>query len=121
MDARNNAFNDKRKNDNVFRMKRNFGRQIYEAIKKNKKGLGWEKHVNYDTEQLRQHLERQFKEGMTWDNYGRNGWHVDHIIPKDVFNYKSPSDKGFKKCWSLENLQPLWEEENVKKSNKLFY
>ena len=57
---------------------------------------------------------------MTWENYGRNGWHVDHIIPLVVHNYTTPDDIDFKKCWSLKNLQPLWEKENIAKHDKLF-
>ena len=48
---------------------------------------------------------------MTWDNYGK--WHVDHIIPKSKFKFKSIDDAGLKECWKLENLQPLWAEDNL--------
>lgn len=64
------------------------------------------------------HLESKFKPGMTWDNYGKNGWHVDHIIPDSWFNYNSTNDEGFKNSWALSNLQPLWASENLSKSNK---
>ena len=57
---------------------------------------------------------------MSWDNYGRNGWEIDHIKPISSFNFNSYKDKEFKECWSLENLQPLWAEENIRKSNKIF-
>ena len=56
---------------------------------------------------------------MTWQNYGK--WHIDHVIPKSLFNINGAKSKGFKKCWALENLQPLWADENLKKNNKLFY
>jgi len=58
---------------------------------------------------------------MTWDNYGRNGWHIDHIIPISFFEFKSVNDTEFKYCWNLNNLQPLWESENISKGNKLIY
>lgn len=89
--------------------------------KRRKDGLFWEKIVGYDTQELKEHLENQFKDGMTWDNYGRNGWHIDHKIPISLFVITSAKCKGFKKCWGLENLQPLWEKENISKSNHLFY
>jgi hypothetical protein len=54
---------------------------------------------------------------MTWDNYGE--WHVDHIKPISSFKITEIGDKEFMSCWSLENLQPLWGEENIRKSNKL--
>lgn len=77
----------------------------------------WEDLVGFTLEQLITHLERGFKEGMSWDNYGQ--WHIDHIIPIAVFNFSSPCDIDFKKCWCLKNLQPLWAIENMRKQDKL--
>ena len=54
---------------------------------------------------------------MTWDNYGE--WHVDHKLPITHFNIQEMGDSEFMKCWSLDNLQPMWGDENIKKSNKL--
>jgi hypothetical protein len=64
---------------------------------------------------LKEHLERQFKEGMTWDNYGYYGWHIDHVIP---LSSGKTEEEIYKLC-HYTNLQPLWAEENLKKSNKL--
>ena len=86
-----------------------------------KNGRSWEGLVDYTFKELKIHLESQFKEGMTWDNYGRNGWHVDHRIPVSLFNITGVKSKGFKACWALSNLQPLWQKDNLEKSNKLFY
>ena len=57
--------------------------------------------------------------GMNWNNYGKNGWEIDHIKPISSFNFKSYEDKSFRKCWELVNLQPLWASENRFKSNKI--
>jgi hypothetical protein len=64
---------------------------------------------------LKKHLERQFKDNMTWDNYGFYGWHIDHIIP---LSSAKTEEEIYKLC-NYTNLQPLWAEENMKKSNKL--
>jgi hypothetical protein len=77
----------------------------------------WESLVGYTVEQLKAHLEKNFKEGMNWDNYGT--WHIDHKIPITAFNFEKPEDIDFKKCWSLKNIQPLWAGENIRKRNKL--
>lgn len=69
--------------------------------------------LGYTIEELMSHLEKQFTEGMTWDNYGE--WHVDHIRPMTSFNFESVDDPEFKECWSLNNLQPLWEPDNLSK------
>jgi hypothetical protein len=82
-----------------------------------KNGKTWTDLVGYTPEQLRNHIEKRFKHGMSWENYGK--WHVDHIIPVTVFNFQTPDDIDFKKCWSLKNLRPLWAKENISKGNKL--
>ncbi len=73
--------------------------------------------LGYSYESLISHLESQFKEGMTWENYGK--WHVDHKIPVSFFQFNSTDDVEFKMCWRLENLQPLWAKENQSKGNRL--
>jgi len=71
----------------------------------------------YTLENLIEHLEKQFTEGMTWDNYG--DWHVDHIKPMNSFIMESPTDDSFQECWDIKNLQPLWAEENLSKGSKV--
>jgi ferredoxin-like protein FixX len=66
---------------------------------------------------LKHHLENQFKDGMTWGNYGRGGWHIDHIKPCASFNLKNTEEQ--KKCFHYSNLQPLWEIENLIKGSKI--
>lgn len=83
-----------------------------------KGGQSWESMVDYTTKDLMKHLEKLFKPGMTWDNYGSK-WHIDHKIPVSAFNFTTPEHSDFKKCWALSNLQPLWKIDNLKKSNKL--
>jgi len=67
--------------------------------------------------ELRDHLESQFTEGMTWDNMGRGGWHIDHIIPCAYFDLSKPSHQ--KVCFNWQNLQPLWESDNCAKGDKI--
>lgn len=73
--------------------------------------------LGYSVDDLKNHLENKFTNGMTWDNIGK--WHIDHIYPESKYNYLSFSDEDFKKCWALSNLQPLWAKDNIRKSNKL--
>jgi len=60
---------------------------------------------------LKNYIEGQFKEGMTWENYGE--WHIDHIRPCSSFDLED--SKQQKECFNYTNLQPLWAEENLKK------
>ena len=112
----------RRKQDPVFRMNCNFSRNIHHSLKirdidKNRRR--WEKIVSYTVQDLKQHLESLFATGMSWSNYGKNGWEIDHILPVSFFEYKNTDDVEFKMCWRLENLQPLWTRDNVIKSNKV--
>ncbi len=65
---------------------------------------------------LRKHIEAQWKEGMSWDNYGRGGWSLDHIFPCSAFDLTKPEHQF--QCFNWTNLQPLWEKENISKSDK---
>ena len=75
----------------------------------------------YTVDELKQHLENQFKEWMNWDNWGnkKGCWSIDHIMPDSSFKYKSAKDKEFQECWALKNLRPLDHIENIRKNNKI--
>ncbi len=105
-----------RKESPKYHLDCNMGVAIYGSLKSKKAGRRWETLVNYILKDLMKHLERQFDKNMTWENYG-SYWHVDHIKPRSLFIYTFPEDPEFKKCWALENLQPLERIANFKKSN----
>ena len=69
--------------------------------------------LGYSIEELMDHLEKLFLDGMTWENYGE--WHVDHKKPMTSFKFDSVDDPEFKECWKLDNLQPLWGADNLSK------
>lgn len=71
--------------------------------------------VGCTPQELKEHLEKQFKEGMTWDNHGKYGWHIDHIIP---LSSATTEEELYKLC-HFTNLQPLWAEENLSKGNRI--
>ena len=95
------------------RISHSISRGISHSISGAKNGGHWESLVNYTRDDLMAHLESQFTKGMTWENYGE--WHIDHIRPISSFIFGSIEDEDFKKCWSLENLQPLWAHDNLRK------
>lgn len=82
--------------------------QIGLALRGNKNFKKWVNLVGYTAEDLKKHIESQFTDGMNWDVFMKSEIHIDHIIPKNNFKYQSADDIEFVKCWSLENLQPLW-------------
>ena len=85
-------------------------------ITKNKTSF---KYLGCSINKFKQHIEKQFKPGMSWENHGVYGWHFDHIRPVSSFNFNSKED--IQKCNNYKNFQPMWAEDNLKKSNKLFY
>jgi hypothetical protein len=64
---------------------------------------------------LKEYLEQQFINGMSWDNHGLYGWHIDHIIPLS----SATTEEDIYKLCHYTNLQPLWAEDNLSKSNKI--
>lgn len=73
--------------------------------------------VGCSTQELREWLEDQFGEGMTWDNYGE--WHIDHIIPCSAFELQHSEEQEV--CFHYTNLRPMWAEDNIRKSDKLIF
>jgi hypothetical protein len=69
--------------------------------------------VGYDEDKLRQRIEMNFKEGMSWDNYGE--WHVDHTKPVNAFVINGVTD--LKLINSLCNLKPMWAADNIRKKD----
>jgi len=96
-------------NDKMSNMIRNL-------LRNDKVRKPWSDYIGYTAKELKSHLESKFKKGMSWKNCGL--WHIDHIKPRSLFNFSSPEDEEFKKCWALNNLQPLWALDNLHKSNK---
>lgn len=103
--------------DPLYKLISNFRTAIYQVLKESnvEKNDHYFDILPYSQEGLIQHLENQFTDDLTWDNYGE--WHVDHILPISSFNIEEMGDEEFIKCWSLDNLRPLWGEDNIRKSN----
>jgi len=111
-----NGYNPKyyqlKKKDAAYRLRKNISCLIWGNLKKNggsKNGSSIFDYLPYSLQDLKSHLEDQFEDWMNWDNYGPE-WHLDHIIPQSDL-----ACKEFLECWSLENLQPLSKEDNLKK------
>ena len=64
---------------------------------------------------FKKHIESQFKEGMTWENHNRYGWHLDHIIPCA----SAKTEEELIKLNHYTNYQPLWAKDNMTKGSKL--
>lgn len=95
----------------------NCRRRIREAIAGNDKHGNLYELVGCSMEELKLHLEKQFKDGMCWANYGRGKgkWSIDHISPCAAFDMSCPEQQ--KKAFHYSNLQPLWYEQNSSKGS----
>ena len=114
---------EKLRTDGAMRLRYSFSRRFRQCltrskISKEKKSVF--KHLNYNLMELKTHLEKQFHDDMSWDNYGKE-WEIDHRWPTTKFDFKKVTDESFQWCWSLENLQPLDPATNLKKRDRLIY
>lgn len=91
--------------------------RLSNALNNNQKAGSAVGDLGCSIEEFKKHLESQFTDGMTWDNYGYWGWHIDHIIPLSTFDLSDPDQ--FKQACHFTNLQPLWSNDNFKKSDSL--
>lgn len=71
--------------------------------------------VGYSMDELRQHLESRFTEGMSWQAFMDGEIHIDHLIPVRAFNMAKAHE--VRMCWSLTNLYPAWAGDNMGKSD----
>ena len=114
-EKRNEYLSNKKKIDPIYRLSCIVRNRIYSFLK-NKNITKQNKTfdiVGCSPELLKEYLEKQFVDGMCWDN--RNGWHIDHIIP---LSSAKTEEEIYKLC-HYTNLQPLWAEDNLKKSDKI--
>ncbi len=105
---RNKYYSDPQKN-----LARAIRRRLYMARKAQCKSGKTLEHLGCSWAELKLHLESQFQEGMTWDNYGQGGWHIDHIQPLCAFDLTSEEDLRIVCHYS--NLRPLWQCDNLAK------
>jgi hypothetical protein len=111
-----------RKTNSQYRIVNSLRCRVYWLLKNKTKAAPTLDMLGCSLSEFILHLESQFAEGMTWDNYGNpNGdhslcWHIDHIKPCASFDLTQESEQ--KKCFHYSNLQPLWGIENIKKGSK---
>jgi len=108
-------------NDPYFRATSNLRRRIRLAIKGGftSKAASTQELLGAPFDVVRTHIESLWKPGMSWENYGIDTWHIDHIRPCADFDLDDPEQQ--KLCFNYKNLQPLWAEKNWAKGAKLIY
>lgn len=101
--------------DSLFKMRLSIRNLIYCSMKRQgyTKSSKTYKILGCDFDTFKKHIERQFTKGMTWENHGE--WHYDHIIPIS----SAQTEEEVIKLNHYTNFQPLWAEDNLRKSNKI--
>jgi hypothetical protein len=103
-----------RKNNPTMRIAHVCRTRVRLALKGSNKADSTFNLIGCTPNELKQHLENGFREGMSWDNYGK--WHIDHIRPCASFDLSKPEQQT--QCFHYSNLQPLWSGENLRKSDR---
>lgn len=112
-ERRKKRYKEKYYNDPKYKMKILLrGRFRSVVIKKHQSSID----CGCSVDELISHIESQFIDGMTWENHGKNGWHIDHIKPCCSFDLTDPQQQ--KECFHYTNLRPLWAIDNLKKGGK---
>lgn len=111
----NSYWTNRKKNDILFKLIANMRSRVCNYLKllnitKKNKTIDI---IGCNPKELKEHLENQFLEGMSWEN--RNEWHIDHIIPLS----SAKNEEELNKLFHYSNLQPLWVKDNLLKSNKI--
>lgn len=106
------------KNDPQYKIMASVRRRVTAALKGRTKGISTQKLMGATIEEVRAHIEAQFRDGMGWENWGRGWhgateWHLDHVRPLASFDLTDPEQLA--QACHYSNLQPLWAKENLKK------
>ena len=109
----------KRNGDPNYKISCNCRNRIRLAIRNNWKANRTSALIGCSVPELKLHIEKQWQIGMNWKNwgYGNDKWHIDHIIPCAFFDMSDPVEQYM--CFNYSNLQPLWQQDNIKKSDKI--
>jgi len=103
----------KLKNNPLFILKSRLRTRFYQYVKRGlaKKQVKTSELIGCDWKYLKNHLQRRFKKGMSWQNFGE--WHIDHIKPMAHFNLLDVKEQY--KCCNYKNLKPMWATDNLSK------
>lgn len=103
----------KLKTDIQYKLRSNLRSRLNRAITNGYKAGSAVKDLGCSINEFKTYLESKFLPGMSWDNWSRDGWHIDHIKPLTSFDLKN-REQLLEAC-HYTNLQPLWAEENLSK------
>ena len=109
----------RRLEDNMFRIREGVRHSVVGSFRRvlngdYNKNLNTESILGCTIEEFISYIESKFTQGMSFDNYGHKGWHLDHIVPVS----KASTEEEIYALCRYTNYQPLWWKDNLIKSNK---
>ena len=112
----------RRREDSTFKLICNIRSRISGILRgKAKKTANTERLLGCSWEESVKHREALWWPGMSWENYGHKKgvlcWHDDHMVPLASFDLSDPEQQ--KIAFNINNIQPLWEDDNRKKWDRL--
>lgn len=110
------AWEDRNKNNPIFKIKRNLRRRVHHALMGNNKSKSTFELIGCSPEEFKIYIESLWLTGMSWDNYDFYGWHIDHIIPCYKFDLSKSEEQI--KCFHYTNQRPLWAKDNLSRSRE---
>lgn len=111
-----NYTRERRRNDPMFKTLCNLRNRINATVGKNQKSLSTMFLLGCSIDYFMYYIQEQFVDNMNWDNYGKFGWHIDHIKPLVLFDLTKLEEQ--RKAFHYTNLQPLWWYDNLSKKDK---
>ena len=113
----NRVYQKKReKEDPGYKLARRLRNRLYYALKNNQRAGSAIKDLGCSIEELKEHIEKQFQPGMSWDKWTTDGFHIDHIKP--LCSFDLTDRQQFLEAVNYKNLRPLWAKENMAKGGR---
>ena len=95
------------------KIKHNLRNRIRIVLQGLRKGEHLPELIGCSIDFLKKHIESKFQGTMSWTNYGNNGWHIDHVLPCNAFDFRNETHQLA--CFNWRNLQPMWGLDNISK------
>jgi len=116
-DKINEYLRNKNKTNIQFHLTNNLRKRLVKAVREEYKSGSAVSDLGCSIPEFKAYIENQFVEGMSWDNWGVYGWHLDHEVPLYLFDLTKREQ--FLKACHYTNIQPLWAKDNLQK-NKFY-
>jgi len=111
------ALRRERMKDPIQRLRLNLRNRLNAAVKNKQKSGSAVRDLGCTVEEFVKYIECKFQNGMTWENWGRKGWHLDHIKPISYFDLTDRQQ--FLEACHYTNIQPMWYKDNLSKGSKV--